>query len=181
MTTDDAILRTGREPVRPAAAGYVGALVAIALLAVGVIALRDAAVSTPWLDGERWIDSGVRAVDGASPRTWMVPVGVLLAVAGVLALVVAVKPRGKVGTAVSTTTGVWIEPRDIARLATATAESVPGVVEARSTATRRKVSVLVTTSDDSVDTNPVEDAVNQAFSAMETPPKVRIRTRRNRP
>lgn len=65
--TDTDGLRTpppGRAPVAAPAAGYAGTVIALLLLGLGVIALRDSAVSAGWMDGQLFLPSAIGWIDG---------------------------------------------------------------------------------------------------------------------
>ncbi|MGL5930994.1 MAG: DUF6286 domain-containing protein, partial [Dermatophilaceae bacterium] len=75
-------------------------------------------------------------------------------------------------------TGVFLRPKDVARLARATAGDVDGVVDVSASATRRAVTLRVgTTGDDGVAAR-VEDAVSGRLAALAKAPRVRVSTKR---
>ncbi len=170
----------GRVPVAAPAAGYVGTLIALLLLGLGVVGLRDGAVAAGWLDGREWTKNAVGWIDGLTFAVWMIPVGVLAIVVGLWWLYAAVRPRRRTALAVDARSSVWIAPADVARLATAAAESVAGVLDARSSATLHKITVTARTTADGGDA-PVEsaiaDAVRTATAILASPVKIRVRTR----
>ena len=57
----------------------------------------------------------------------------------------ALRPRRRTAVAVAARSSVWIAPADLARLASRAAETVPGVLDARSSATLRKITVTAHT------------------------------------
>ncbi|MDX1890723.1 DUF6286 domain-containing protein [Mycolicibacterium sp. 050158] len=174
-------LTPAKAPVAAPAAGYVGTLIAVLLLGLGVVGLRDGAVAAGWLDGMSWTASTVGWLDGLSFAGWMIPVGVVAVLIGVWSVLSALRPRRRTATAVNAQSSVWIGPADLARLATAVAEDVPGVLRARSTATLRKITVTAHTTGGSGATGidaAVADSVRHAVAILREPVKVRVRTRR---
>lgn len=174
-------VRPGRTPVAAPAAAPLALLVALLLLALGALGIRDALVAAGVLDGELFTVTIATAVDGFGAQTWMVPVGIALAVVGLLLLVVALKPRRRTELAVSSTVGVWIRPADVARIATYAAEDAPGVSGARSTATRRRVVVTVESLGADQDTLRADATaeVNARLAPLDPAPKVTVHVRSN--
>jgi hypothetical protein len=167
-------------PVAAPAAGYVGTLIALLLLGLGVVALRDSAVSAGWLDGKEWTKTAIGWLDGLSFAWWMIPAGILAIVVGIWWVYAAVRPRRRTAVAVAADSSVWISPADLARVASAAAESVAGVLDARSTATLHKITVTAHTTEDGGDTSvesAIADAVRGATSIVSSPVKIRVKTR----
>jgi hypothetical protein len=71
---------------------------------------------------------------------------------------------------------VYLDVREVARIASAAAETVSGVVKANSSATRRRVSVrcLVT---GPVPRESIEQAVIAELAALAHPVRIRVKTR----
>lgn len=174
-------------PPPPAAApvaGYVGSLIALLTLALGVIALRDSAVYAGWLDGRPWTLNAVEWLDGLTFQWWMYPVGVLAILVGLWSLYSALRPRRRTGLQLAADSSVWINKTDLARIATSAAERVPGVLDARSTATLRKVTVtaVTTAAERGRGGNQVKTAVTAAVentldAVVADQPKVAVRVR----
>ncbi|KAA0092773.1 hypothetical protein CIW49_28730 [Mycolicibacterium sp. P1-18] len=169
----------GRPPVAAPAAGYVGALIALLILALGAVALRDAAVHFGWLTGTAWIDTAVSGLDGLTYQGWMLPAGIVAILVGLWWVSAAIRPRRRTALEVPATTSVWIAKGDLARLASAAADSVPGVLDSRASASLRtvKVTANVTAGDPALKaaiTTAVADAVG-GFTT--TTPRITVRTR----
>jgi hypothetical protein len=176
--TVTALPPAGAGPVAAPAAGYVGTLIALLALALGVVALRDGAVSAGWLDGRPFLTSAIGWVDGLGFDWWMIPVGIVLTVVGAWSVLAALRPRRRTAVAVTARSSVWIGPADLARLASRAAEAVPGVIDARSSATLKKITVTARTTTDTPELKAaVTDAVRQAAAITSAPPTVRTRTR----
>ncbi|MCV7422744.1 hypothetical protein H7K45_19535 [Mycobacterium yunnanensis] len=169
----------GRPPVAAPAAGYVGALLAFLILTAGAVALRDAAVHFGWLTGTAWIDTAVAGLDGLTPQGWMLPAGVVVAVVGLWWIVAALRPRRPTALEVPAQTSVWIAKADVARLARAAAESVPGVLSSRALASLRSVKVTAdVTGDDAALQAAITTAVADAIGGFTTTtPRLKVRTR----
>jgi hypothetical protein len=169
----------GKPPVAPPAAGYVGALIALLTLALGVVALRDAAVDFGWLTGTAWVDTAVSGLDGLTYQGWMLPVSVVAIVIGLWWVSAAIRPRRRTALAVPAATSVWIAKADLARLSSAAAQSVPGVLGSRASASSRTVTVTadVTGGDPALKaaiTTAVADTIG-GFTT--TTPRIKVRTR----
>jgi hypothetical protein len=169
----------GRPPVAAPAAGYVGALIALLILAAGAVALRDAAVRFGWLQGTAWTDTAVSGLDGLTYQPWMLPGGVVAILIGLWWVSAALRPRRRTALAVPARTSVWIAKADLARLASAAAASVPGVLDSRTSASLRTVKVTadVTGSDPALKTA-ITTAVSEAIGGFTTTtPRIKVRTR----
>ena len=169
----------GRPPVAAPAAGYVGALIALLILALGAVALRDAAVHFGWLTGTAWIDTAVSGLDGLTYQGWMLAAGIVAILVGLWWVSAAIRSRRRTALEVPAATSVWIAKGDLARLAGAAADSVPGVLDSRASASLRKVTVTanVTAGDPALKaaiTTAVADAVG-GFTT--TTPRITVRTR----
>lgn len=144
MTADAIVLPTpGRAPVTAATARCIAVALALIVLAVGVVALRDAGVELGFVAGTPWIATAATGLNGLRSQWWMVPVGAGVVAIGVWLVVMALLPRRKTVVAVDAAGSVWMRPRDVARLASYAACSVPGVEVLNAAATRRKVTLYV--------------------------------------
>lgn len=169
-------MRGARERTGSGLVPVVGILLALCTLGLGVVAVHDGLVALGTLSGPAWLQAAVEAVRGTTPETWMVPVGVALALLGLwLALRVALGRRTRHEMRLRSRTAVSVEPRDVARLASTTAREVDGVLGAKSSAERRKVVVRVTTTGDPGVSEAVERAVTERLALIERAPSVRVR------
>ena len=178
--TGAALPPAARGPVAPPAAGYVGSLIALLLLALGVVALRDGAVAAGWLRGRPFLTTAIGWVDGLGFDWWMIPAGIAAIAIGAWWVYAALRPRRHTAVAVTARSSVWIGPADLARLASSAAETVPGVIDARSSATLRKIVVTATTTVGDAGSGfaaAVETAVRDATAVSSSPPTVRVRMR----
>ena len=67
----------------PAATG-VTLVLALVLIALGVIAVRDVLLWTGAITGTPWIINALKYFDGLTPQEWMLPAGIAVAILGVL-------------------------------------------------------------------------------------------------
>jgi hypothetical protein len=150
---------------------------ALVLLGVGVVALRDTAVALQWLHGTPWIDAVIDRIDGMSFAWWVIPAGVTALAVGAVLVISAVRPPRKTALAVKAKSSVWISPWELAGLSTFAANSVPGVFDARTAATRRQLAVSARVADaKTVDAKTVEidAAVRSAIQFLADPPKITV-------
>ncbi|MGB3480633.1 MAG: DUF6286 domain-containing protein [Mycobacterium sp.] len=168
----------GRDPTRTPTARFIGVFLALLLLTLGVVALRDTAVAVGRLDGAQWLTSLASAIDGFGFQWWWLPVGVVSALAGIWCIGTAVRPRPKFAARVKAGTSQWMSPQSVARLSSHAAGAVPGALSVRSTATRRKVVVVVVPVDVATadqTKNDVAEAVSRALGVLQSPQRVTVR------
>lgn len=170
---------TGRTPVAAPAAGFLGLVLAVILIALGVVALRDAIIAAGWLNGPLWIDGTIDWIDGLSFSSWMIPAGIAALLVGLWMVICALKPRRKTAIEVAARSAVWIDPVDLARAASYAAERVPGVLSAQSVATRRKLAITaeVTEASNTSIRTAIETAVRDVVAVLAKTPKITVRTR----
>lgn len=169
----------GRTPVAAPAAGFLGLVFAALLFAVGVVALRDAVIAAGWVNGPLWVDAAIDWIDGLKFATWMIPAGIVALLVGMWMVICALKPRRKTAIAAAARSSVWINPVDLARAASHTAHTVPGVLAVRSVATRRKLTITaeVTEASNTSISAAIEAAVHDIAAVLAEAPKITVRTR----
>ena len=172
-------LAAARTPTGAPAAAPWAILFALAVLALGVVGVRDALVAAGAFGGSSWTQDTADVIDGLRPRPWMIPAGIVLALLGLWWLLAAVKPRKRPELFLSGDPGAWMRPADLARLARTAAEHVDGVVSVRTSATRRAVTIKATTT--ARDTTEVRtaltDAVTDHLDSVDRAPKVKVKAR----
>ncbi|QCH22859.1 hypothetical protein [Mycobacteroides salmoniphilum] len=89
-----------RGPHRVAGSTITSTLIAMGLVAAGVIALRDAAIGVGWVGGSMWTATVAGWVQHAHWMWWTWPAAVVAGIAGLILLVLAVKPRRRTHIAV---------------------------------------------------------------------------------
>lgn len=140
--------RTAQTPARPPRVRGLSVLVGIALLALAVVAIREAVVVWRAPDGWAPLISRLPEILTGLGRWWVAGLGVAAVLAGLFFLVAAVSPRAKRYRPLDhTDASIWVRPVDIARLSTATAKRIPGVVSASSLSRKNRVTVNVTAVD----------------------------------
>ncbi|MFT4088338.1 MAG: DUF6286 domain-containing protein, partial [Gordonia sp. (in: high G+C Gram-positive bacteria)] len=168
------------------AAVAAGAVVALGLLALAAIAIRDLTVRAGWVHGTEWLRGATHWGADAQWRGWMWPVTVVLIIAGLLLLWLAVKPRTHRYVSLGGhDTVLWTRPGDIARRCSAAVRAIPGVREAHTVYSRRRVRVTVDAVSGMVDEATVTAAVQEALapwrdSSDATPPKVKVTLRQQK-
>jgi len=169
----------GRTPTAAPAAAPWAVLLALVVLALGVVGIRDALIAAGAFGGSSWTKNTANAIDGLTARTWMIPAGIGLAVLGLWWLLAALKPRKRTEISLSGTPGAWMRPGDLARLVQPTVENVDGVVSASTSATRRTVTVKATTTarDSAQVRTAVIEAVGDRLSALRRAPRVKVKAR----
>ena len=168
-------LAAAKAPVGPGLITAVGVLLALALVGLGVVAIHDALITSGFVAGSGWIDSGLNTLDRVEPAPWMVPAGLVMVLAGIGALLIAVRPRPSTGIALTARTGVYLRPQGVARIARAASENVDAVTSATASATRRAVTVSVRATATGQVATDVQIAVAAALDALATAPKIRVR------
>ncbi|OBB58240.1 hypothetical protein A5757_17240 [Mycobacterium sp. 852013-51886_SCH5428379] len=167
-------------PRKAASATYPAVGLAMGLIALGAVAVRDAVLAAGWISGTPWIPPAVHVVDGLAPAAWTVVAGAGAALVGVALVITAVAPRRRRGVPVDADTAVYVELTDVARLASAAAEQTPGVISARTSAGRRSVTVRCRVTGP-VDRDAVVADVTTVLSGLSSPPRVRVETTREDP
>ncbi|MGX6607096.1 DUF6286 domain-containing protein [Micromonosporaceae bacterium Da 78-11] len=156
--------------------GLLGPVMAMLLTAIGVVLLHDAIAAADTRPGRTWLAAVLDGADRATAEWWMIPAGVGIALLGVWMIITALRPRSRKTLAVTSQTGVFLRTRDVARLASAAADDVDGVLSASSVASRRTVMVTVESDREGV-AELVRDTVGRRLSALVSPPKVKVRVR----
>lgn len=166
---------TTRAPKRRPVVTWPALLIALALVALAVVAVRELAVAQGWAGGDRWTESLLGSLDGLAAGPATTAVGVALVVVGLALLTTVLRPARR--THLPTPSGdaeVWISQRALSQLAEDAVQRVPGV-ESVSASARRRLTVRVTTVDESA-RGPVEDAVQQAVGGyLTSAPKITVR------
>ena len=170
-------LEAAKAPVSTGLVPLLGTLIAILVVAAGVVCVHDGLVHSGILNGPLWIDHAVTYLDGRHPRDWFYPVGVLLVLIGLLLVFLALRPRPRNEIPLKAQTGVFITKRSVQRLAQAAASNVDGIDTASTSASTSRVNVdVVSLSGETAEVQQrVESSVSRALSALEKPPAVKVR------
>lgn len=176
-------LRPGKPPVGTGASPLVAQLVAVALVALGVVAVQHLLATLGAIEQASWAVTVLQSADGIDGSSGAVlAVAVVLVVVGLLLLPVALRPRPRRGLAVEARTGVDLRPRDLERVLHASLEGIDAVsgvdVDVRG---RRKVRVKVTSvageSRDAEITSTVRERVDPVLAALESTPRTDVSIR----
>ena len=171
----------GHPPSALPAAAPAGVFLALVLLSLGLVALRDTAVALQWLQGTPWIDTVIHRIDGLRFTWSMIPAGIAALAAGIALVISALRPRRTTVLAVTAASSVWISPWELAAVASYAANTVPGVFGARTAATRRALTVSARVTDATTapaKATDVEAAVRAATRILASPPKVTVHIRK---
>jgi hypothetical protein len=174
-----------RTPLRPAPLptgagriGWLGPLLAVLLLGVAVVLGQDAWVR---LGGGQstWLGSVISALNGISPSTALAVPAAIAVLLGLVLLLAAFSRRKRKALVLRGDLGAHLTTRDVARLASGAARQVDGVLDASASATRRKVTVEVTTTGDAATRAAVQADVQRALSALSDAPKITVNATTN--
>ncbi len=173
---DMAVMKSARPQTSAGRIGLVGPLMAIILIGIGVVLLHDTIARTDSRPGRTWTAALADGLDRVTAEWWMIPAGVGIALLGVWLIITALRPRSRKTLPVTSQTGVFLHTRDIARLASAAADDVDGVLSTSTVASRRKIVITVESDRDGV-ADVVRDTVTQRLSLIATLPKITVRVR----
>jgi len=152
----------------------VGLMLAVAVVALGVVGVHDALVAAGTVNATPWIDAVVSPFSDLTPGVWLLPAGVALVALGLSLLLTALRPRPRTAIALNARTGVFLRPRDVAKLARSAAQDVDGVTSAKVTAGRRKVAVVARATTTEGVEQKITQAVTTRLQALTKAPRVRV-------
>ena len=159
-----------RPPVSPHRAVAIGVVVALALVGVAVVAVRDLAVAQGWATGEPWLGAGVRSLDGLEPSAGVLAVATAVGVLGLLLVLAGLLPAKRRHVPAAGDARLWSSPSAIAEVTRGAVDRSQGVVAARvARSSRGRVVLDVVTRDGATDTATVQRARevgNTAGSAL---------------
>jgi hypothetical protein len=138
-----------RPPVSRHRAVAVGVVIALSLVGLAALAVRDLAVSQRWAAGEPWLAAGLRALDGLEPTSGVLAVATALGVAGLLLVLAGLLPAGRRHVRATDAEHLWSSPSALAEVARSAVDRSQGVVSARvARASRGRVLIDVATRDE---------------------------------
>ncbi|CAN5338320.1 hypothetical protein BH11ACT6_BH11ACT6_00160 [soil metagenome] len=171
---------SAKAPLAPPAATGTAIVLAAGLIALGVVAGREALLDSGLINGTPWITTALDAADGATAPPWLLPAGVVVAVVGVLLVWAAIKPRKRTHRPLRVA-DTWISRGDVARVARVAAERNTGVSSVSTSGAGRSLTLTVVPLA-GFDTEEVEQSVKaevtQALSSLTTPPRLKLRIKR---
>lgn len=176
----------GIEPPKASpTARWAGIFLGIVSLALAVVLGREAYIvlnndiepgnPTSW---NEWIGYILRSIAAGEFENWMLITAVVGIVLGLVFLFISVRPRTTThcGVLLSGVASSWMRNVDVARLATATAENVPGVYRAESHAGPKGVTVTIQGDPaDPAITDRTHQAVEHALAGLEGQPPVNVK------
>jgi hypothetical protein len=105
----------------------------------------------------------------------MAAVGVVLLLVGLWLVLKAFGRRTRDALALRGGSGAHLTTGDVARLVTGAANQVDGVLDARTSASRRSATLSITTTGTPGTEAQAQQAAERALSALASPPRVRVR------
>lgn len=172
------VLRSAREPVGSGSSPLVAVVLALGLIALGVVGVQEAAVRSGLWSSRSWTSATLDALDGRAAPQWLVaPAGVLLVLAFVL-LAAALRRRPRTTVALTSETGAFVRTSDLAVIVQSAIEGLDGVTETDVRATRtslkvRAVAIVPRSANPSISSD-VEERVAPVLAALDRPPRVRV-------
>ncbi|MGO1949405.1 MAG: hypothetical protein ACTH1D_07205 [Mycobacteriaceae bacterium] len=133
------------EPKASPAARFWTVLLGLVFLVVCGTVVRDILVINGSVTGEQVLPGLFDWLADLRAESWMLWAGIGCAVVALLFLAVTLRPRRRTHIAFGGDSRLYGRPVDIARLSTAAARRIPGVLDARTVATRRKIHVTAVT------------------------------------
>ncbi|EME21167.1 DUF6286 domain-containing Asp23/Gls24 family envelope stress response protein [Rhodococcus triatomae] len=181
----DGVPVRSRPPLARPDAAMVAVVVAVLLIALGVVAGREFLIEQEVIAPAAWVRNSVGWLAEVQSQTWMVPTAVAAGVVGLVLICLALMPRtrthvpaGDTGNAV-----VWLRPTDIARMCSARAGAVGGVTGVHTTVDRKRATVHVTptgeVSREALEQQ-VREAVEPSLAAVSSPRELRVRVGRTK-
>lgn len=145
--------RTQRALARPPVGLHrtvpIGIVVALGLVVLAVVAVRDLVVDRGWSTGQPWLPDLLSGFDGTTPTTGVLVVATVGAVLGLVLVVVGLLPAPRRHTRAQDSEQLWSSPTAVAAVARAAADRAPGVLSARTArAGRRRVVLEIATRGD---------------------------------
>lgn len=167
-------LKAAKVPVGPGAITFVGAVLSLAVTAIGAVGLQAAASAAGITQSPPLLTRLIQGMDGLRPLGWMLPVGVLLVLGGLWLLAAALRPRPRTAVALKAQTGVFMRPRDMARLTEHAVDDLDGVEAVHARSTRRKITVRVESTGGSGVAEAVRSAVTEQLTPIKKAPRVAV-------
>lgn len=175
-----------RPPTASPAALPVALVLAFALLGVAFVAGREFLIVQDTVVGAPWIANAVTWIAELHWAPWMTGAAIGAILAGIVLVGVGLKPRTGTHAGASSPTSsspmVWLRPTDIARMCSEHAGSVPGSESARTTVTKKRVTVdvrRVAGAEDAAVSESVRQSVAPTLAVLADARKVRVRVKQS--
>lgn len=167
MSATARLLR-GPAPRRTTAARFLGPLLAVGLVALGVVGIQALAASQDWTREQSWLRSATDSLDGLEPSTGVLVVVTIAGVVGLLLLVTALAPPRRSHRYAGGADGaeLWITAGALAVVAGDAADRAEGVLTASARPTRRgvRVTAVARGADDKARRDELEKSVHAAVT-----------------
>ncbi|MCF6377111.1 hypothetical protein L2K70_05820 [Nocardioides KLBMP 9356] len=146
----------------------VGIVLALALVVLGVVAVRDLVVHQGWATGQPWLPDLLGSLDGLTPTTGVLVAATVAAVVGLALLLVGLLPAPRRHTRAQDSDQLWSSPEAVAAVARVAADRAPGVLSARAgrVGRRRIVLEIATRGDEGAALAVSREAATAAGSAL---------------
>ncbi|ANY24086.1 DUF6286 domain-containing protein [Gordonia terrae] len=158
-------------------AAIAGAALGLAFIALGAVAVRDIAVNANWLDGRAWSVTAAEWIADLQWQNWMWPAAVGAILLGLILVWIAIKPRRRTHLELAGGDGMWTRPGDVARRCSAAVSDLPGVLDADTVVTRRKMTCTVGVRTQVADRALIETTADSVAADLQSPPRVVVRLR----
>jgi hypothetical protein len=153
-------------------------VVGLVLLSTAGVAVRDVLLLNGTLTGDQLLPPVFEWFATVHNEPWMLWAGIGCALVALFFLAVTVRPRRRTHMSFGRGSELYARPVDIARLSTAAARRIPGVLSARTVTTRKKIAVTVVTAvtPESADTirERVTTQVSELSSLLDPSPGVEV-------
>ncbi len=167
-----------RPPVGVGASPLVAQLLALLVVATGVVGVQEAVSRVGLVGGPSWVGSTASALDGLSPPPWLLLAAVVLAVVGLLLLVVALKRRPRKSLTLQAQTGVYLRTGDLAKLVSERLDGLDAASDTSVDVSRRKIQVTVVSiapqDHNQAVTSAIDERLAPCLAAIESPPRVKV-------
>ena len=179
---DRPVLKAAKAPVGVGSAPLVAQLLALVLVVLGVVLVREALVLAGAVAGSAWTTSIIDSVDGTRLTDPLVLVaGIVLAVVGLLLLPVGLLRRPRRSVALEAQTGVYLRTKDLAKVAKSAVEGADAVTDVAVEASRRALKVRASTvagkdRNDEI-ARDVRERLASSLEAVEHTPRARVSVR----
>lgn len=152
-----------------------GVVIALLLIALSVVAIRDLAVAQGWAAGDLWLPTLVDSLDGLGSSIGLAVAGGALALVGLALLLAALKPGSRTHVRATRGGDLWLTPAAVASLAVSSVDRTRGVVSAQaSRVTRRGATVQVITH--GADDTEARTAADNGVGSL-TPMRISVQTK----
>jgi hypothetical protein len=141
-------------------------VVGLVFLAVAGVTVRDILLLNGTLSGEQLLAPVFDWFATVHVGPWTLWAGVGCALVALFFLAVTVRPRRRTHMSFGRGSELYARPVDVARLSTAAARRIPGVLSARTVTTRKKIAVTVVTAVTPESADTIRDRVTTQVSEL---------------